>query len=201
MLTAFGQKGDAGHCREESVAVYLTKPVRRAELRGALIEALREPSLLAPEKTVAPAKTPPAASYSPCQEASSCPLRILLAEDNLVNQALARKLLQKRGHTVAVANSGREAMDLLDQQLFDLVLMDVQMPEMDGFEATAALRAKEKRTGRHLPVIAMTAHAMKGDEERCLKAGMDGYVAKPVAPTALYAAIEAAYAGRVATRQ
>jgi CheY-like chemotaxis protein len=116
----------------------------------------------------------------------------LLAEDNLVNQYLARKLLEKRGHTVAVAGNGREVLALLDQNSFDLVLMDVQMPDMDGFDATAAIRAKEKHTGQHIPIIAMTAHAMKGDEERCLESGMDGYVAKPIRPAALFAAIEAA---------
>jgi two-component system, sensor histidine kinase and response regulator len=119
------------------------------------------------------------------------PLRVLLAEDNAVNQHLTRKLLEKRGHTVAVAGNGREALTLLEKQSFDLVLMDVQMPEMDGFEATAAIREREKRTSEHLPIIAMTAHAMKGDEERCLGAGMDGYVAKPINAEDLFKVIAA----------
>jgi CheY-like chemotaxis protein len=123
-------------------------------------------------------------------------LRILLAEDNTVNQLVARKLLGRRGHIVTVASNGREALAMLDagstnEPLFDLVLMDVQMPEMDGFEATAALRLHEAKSGRRIPIIAMTAHAMKGDQERCLDAGMDGYVTKPIQPAVLLAAIEA----------
>ena len=116
--------------------------------------------------------------------------RILLAEDNRVNQALARRLLQKQGYTVVIAENGREALIALDTENFDLVLMDVQMPEMDGFEATASIREKERTTGTRLPVIAMTAHAMKGDEERCLMAGMDGYISKPISPQKLFEALE-----------
>src|SRR6202022_1826283 len=117
-------------------------------------------------------------------------LQILLVEDNAVNRVLAVRLLEKRGHTVAVAGNGKEALAALEKQAFDLVLMDVQMPEMDGFEATAALREKEKTTGIHLPIIAMTAHAMKGDRERCLAAGMDGYLSKPFQTEELFEAIE-----------
>jgi len=166
----------------------LAKPVREVELRGAVLDALRDPS-----ERLAPAARPRTAS-SPAPEQARSPLRILLAEDNAVNQHLARRLLEKRGHTVAVAADGREALEALDREPFDLVLMDVQMPVMDGFEATAALRARESSTARHLPVIALTAHAMKGDHERCLKAGMDGYVTKPVKAETLFAAIEAALA-------
>ena len=117
-------------------------------------------------------------------------LRILLAEDNIINQRLGRKLLEKQGHVVTVAGNGREALGLLEGNEFDLVLMDVQMPEMDGLEATAALREREKKTGAHLPVIALTAHAMKGDEETCLAAGMDAYLTKPIVPAELYIAIQ-----------
>jgi len=117
-------------------------------------------------------------------------LRILLAEDNLVNQRLAFKLLEKRGHTVTIVNHGREALASLEKDTFDVVLMDVQMPVMDGFEATAAIREKEKGTGKHRPIIAMTAHAMKGDRDRCLAAGMDGYVSKPIQPQELFEAVE-----------
>ena len=108
------------------------------------------------------------------------PLRILLAEDNAVNQKLASRLLEKHGHNVVTAANGREALERLENESFDLVLMDVQMPEIDGFEATATIRKKEEATGTHLPVIAMTAHAMQGDKERCLAAGMDGYLSKPL---------------------
>jgi CheY-like chemotaxis protein/HPt (histidine-containing phosphotransfer) domain-containing protein len=107
-------------------------------------------------------------------------LRILLVEDNVVNQRLAIYSLQKRGHTVVVADDGRAALAALDRQDFDLVLMDVQMPDMDGYEATAAIRRQERGTDRRLPIVAMTACAMKGDRERCLAAGMDGYLAKPI---------------------
>ncbi len=117
-------------------------------------------------------------------------LRVLLAEDNVINQKLGVRLLEKRGHCVVVANNGREALATLAREPFDLVLMDVQMPVMDGFETTAAIRQQENSTGRHLPILAMTAHAMKGDRDRCLIAGMDGYIAKPIQPRELYDTIE-----------
>ena len=116
-------------------------------------------------------------------------LRILLAEDGLVNQKLAVALLKKRGHEVTVAKNGREASDMARADRFDVILMDVEMPEMDGFQATAAIREYEKDMGQGTPIIAMTAHAMKGDRERCLAAGMDAYVAKPIRPQALFDAI------------
>ena len=117
-------------------------------------------------------------------------LNILLAEDNLVNQKLAARMLEKRGHQVEIANNGREALAILEKRDFDLILMDVQMPEMDGFATTAAIREKEKTTGEHIPIIAMTAHAMKGDREKCLIAGMDDYISKPIRSEELYKAIE-----------
>jgi CheY-like chemotaxis protein len=117
-------------------------------------------------------------------------LRILLAEDNLVNQMLASRLLEKHGHIVVIAADGRQALERLETESFDLVLMDVQMPEMDGFEATEAIRKKEGATGRHLPIVAMTAHAMRGDRERCLAAGMDGYVSKPIIAEELFRVVE-----------
>jgi CheY-like chemotaxis protein len=107
-------------------------------------------------------------------------LRILLVEDNLVNQRLASRLLEKQGHEVVVAANGRDALAVLEQERFDLVLMDVQMPEMDGIETTTAIRACEEGTGKRLPIIALTAQAMEGDRERCLAAGMDGYLSKPI---------------------
>jgi CheY-like chemotaxis protein len=114
----------------------------------------------------------------------------LLAEDNAVNQRLASRLLEKQGHTVVVAANGREAVAALVRENFDLVMMDVQMPEMDGFEATAVMRARETETGAHTPIIAMTAHAMTGDRERCLASGMDGYVSKPINVRELFAVVQ-----------
>jgi CheY-like chemotaxis protein len=116
-------------------------------------------------------------------------LRILLAEDNTVNQTLAIHILEKRGHTIVLAETGRQALDILERQSFDLVLMDVQMPEMDGIEATAAIRERERHRGQRIPIIAMTAHAMAGDKQRCLDSGMDGYVSKPIKTKELLDAI------------
>ena len=184
MLTSAGQRGDAARCRELGVAAYLTKPVRQSDLREAILTALGNRSI---EK-----ERPALVTRHSLREAHRN-LRILLAEDNAVNQTLAIRLLEKRGHTVVLANNGREALVILEHGApgeFDLALMDIQMPEMDGFEATAAIREIEKTTGFHLPIIAMTAHAMKGDKERCLAAGMDGYVAKPIHPDELFHAID-----------
>ena len=121
-------------------------------------------------------------------------LHILLAEDNPVNQRLAVRLIEKVGHTVVAVNNGREAVEQVDREHFDLVLMDISMPEMDGLEATAVLRSKYLNKGR-IPIIAMTAHALIGDREMCLRAGMDGYVAKPIRPDDLFTAIDEAFKG------
>jgi len=171
MLSSAGQRGDAKRCRELGVAAYLTKPVRQGELLDAILTALGT----RPTKEASPALV----TRHSLREASNH-LRILLVEDNAVNQVLAKRLLEKRGHSVVVAGNGKEALAALEKQSFDLVFMDVQMPEMDGLEATAAIRAKEKISGNHLAVIAMTAHAMVGDRERCLDAGMDDYITKPI---------------------
>jgi CheY-like chemotaxis protein len=117
--------------------------------------------------------------------------RVLIAEDNIVNQKVAYFMLEKQGHLVTGVRDGKEAVDALDKAVFDVVLMDVQMPNMNGFEATAAIREKEKKSGKHIPIIAMTAHAMKGDREMCLEAGMDDYVAKPLKADELLNKIEA----------
>ena len=174
MLTSGGQRGDAARCRELGVTAYLTKPVKQSELWDAVLAALGR----------TPLENEPAALVTRHSLRESQQIyRILLAEDNRVNQSVATSLLEKRGHTVVVANNGREALALLAgaaHHKFDLVLMDVQMPEMDGFEATAAIRETEKEIGGHIPIVAMTAHAMKGDEERCLASGMDGYISKPI---------------------
>jgi CheY-like chemotaxis protein/HPt (histidine-containing phosphotransfer) domain-containing protein len=188
MLTSGGQAGDAGRCRELGLAGYLTKPVRQQDLWKAIMAALG-----------APAEAEPTVSAP--RPATSRRLHILLAEDNLFNQKLAVRLLQKQGHEVVVAGSGREALEAVGRQPFDLVLMDVQMPEMDGLEATRRIRDREAREhrlgpgGAHLPVIAMTAYAMKGDRERCLDAGMVGYVAKPIRPLELLEAVAAVTGG------
>jgi CheY-like chemotaxis protein len=123
-------------------------------------------------------------------EAQPRRLRVLMAEDNLINQRVGAAILRKQGHSVVLAGNGREALAALERERFDLVLMDVQMPEMDGFETAAAIRAREKGSGRRLPILALTAHVMKGDRERCLAAGMDGYVSKPIDFTQLAQVIE-----------
>jgi CheY-like chemotaxis protein len=129
-------------------------------------------------------------SARPATPTAARPLKILLAEDNVVNQRVAVGLLEKRGHRLTIANNGHEACAALGRETFDLVLMDVQMPEMDGFEATGVIRAAERATGRHVRILAMTAHAMAGDRERCLEAGMDGYIAKPLNLATLVATVE-----------
>jgi len=178
MLTSAGHRGDAARCKELGVAAYLLKPIRQSELREAIARVLgaRE------QKGAIPLIT--RYSLHDAREPSSS-LRILLAEDNPVNQRLASRLLEKRGHSVMVAENGLEALAALEKESFDLVLMDMQMPVMDGFEATAAIRKKEETRGNHLPVVALTAHAMKGDREKCLAGGMDGYLAKPIRPQEL----------------
>src|SRR5439155_25785749 len=125
-------------------------------------------------------------------------LHVLLAEDNAVNQRLATSLLQRRGHRVTIARNGKEALAAIERHRFDAVLMDVQMPEMGGFEATAEIRARERDSGRHLPIVAMTAHAMKGDRERCLECGMDEYLSKPLDSRRLCAMVESVAAGQPA---
>jgi signal transduction histidine kinase/DNA-binding response OmpR family regulator/HPt (histidine-containing phosphotransfer) domain-containing protein len=177
MLTSGGQPGDAARCKRLGVAGYLTKPVKQADLWRTLVRALEVPC---PEPTPAPDLAPRSTVRT---------LSVLVAEDNPMNQQLAMRLLGKHGHSVTIANNGREALDALERERFDLVLMDVQMPEMDGLAATAEIRWREAGAGRHVPIIAMTAHAMKGDREVCIAAGMDGYVAKPIRADELLAAI------------
>ncbi len=177
MLSSAGA-GLNAQCQENGIAASLTKPVRQAELLAAITKTLG----LSRAKPLEQA-TPPLLSQT------ARPLQILLTEDNPVNRLLAVRLLEKQGHTVVTASDGQAAVDLMAGQEFDLVLMDVQMPVMDGFEATAAIRARESETGAHTPIIAMTAHAMKGYREQCLEAGMDDYVTKPIQLQELKSAI------------
>jgi signal transduction histidine kinase/CheY-like chemotaxis protein len=190
MLTSAGHRGDAARCQELGVAAYLLKPIRQSELREAIARVLgaREQDGAIPLIT--------RFSLSDAREPNGF-LRVLLAEDNLVNQRLAVRLLEKRGHQVVVAATGLEALRALEKEKFDLVLMDVQMPEMDGLEATIAIRNKEKSTGLHQPVVAVTAHAMKGDREKCLAGGMDGYLTKPIRPQDLDQLLEIYVARRM----
>ena len=184
MLDCGTSPGDAARYRELGAAAQISKPVRQQELRDT-IQCLQ---CLQPVPASAPvSKAAPGAAHV---ERATNPLRILLTEDNPVNQKVAVRMLQKRGHSVVVAGNGREALETLTRDRFDVVLMDVQMPVMDGFAATAAIRETEKATGGHVPIIAMTAHAMKGDDQRCLESGMDGYISKPVQPARLFQAIE-----------
>ncbi|HEU5335062.1 MAG TPA: response regulator [Terriglobales bacterium] len=174
MLTSDGQRGDAARCRELGISVYLVKPVQKKELLQAIRAALGAPAA-SPAIRTADDQT---VTRHTLREARSR-LRILVAEDNPVNQSLILRLLQKLGHAPVLAANGREALTTLRAQTFDLVFMDVQMPELDGFATTAEIRRREQ-AGAHLPIVAMTAHALKGDRERCLAAGMDGYIPKPV---------------------
>jgi two-component system, sensor histidine kinase and response regulator len=163
------------------LAASLTKPAKDSDLLNAIMNAFAVPQ--ASVRAARPA--PPAAGAAPTN------LRILLAEDNPPTRKLMQHLLERRGHTVVLATNGKEAVETLEKEgaTIDLVLMDVQMPEMDGFQATALIREKERASGRHIPIIAMTAHAMQGDREKCLAVGMDGYVSKPVNPAEVFAAI------------
>jgi CheY-like chemotaxis protein len=188
MLTSAGRPEDVARCRELGIDAYLMKPVKQSELFDALLAALGRSRRAASE---APAPEPPSPdSSSLAARPAPRRLRVLLAEDHPVNQMLALRLLEKQGHTVVVAGDGHEALAALGRQSFDLVLMDVQMPGMDGLEVAARIRREERGGGRHVPILAMTAYAMKGDRERCLEAGMDGYVAKPIQPRELFEAID-----------
>jgi signal transduction histidine kinase/DNA-binding response OmpR family regulator len=184
MLTSTDQHGDAARCRDLGVAAYLVKPIQAQELRDAVLAAIGSRNLEA--ATPKRLKRPELSENQKPQTG----LRILLAEDNPVNQRLAQRLLEKRGHEVVLAGNGREALAALEMRCFDVVLMDLQMPEMDGFEATAAIREKERVSGAHIPIVAMTAHAMARDREKCMAAGMDKYVAKPIRKKELLEAIE-----------
>jgi signal transduction histidine kinase/CheY-like chemotaxis protein len=168
MLSSAGRAEDARRCRALGVECYVCKPLRRSELLATILRVLGEHEALAVCREDRGPATAPG------------PLRILLAEDNLINQRVAVRMLEKEGHSVLTASSGREALSALDRGSFDLVLMDLQMPELNGFETVKLIRGQEVISGRRMPIIALTAHAMNGDRERCLAAGMDGYLSKPI---------------------
>jgi CheY-like chemotaxis protein len=183
MFSPAARGADVARCQELGVAGCLSKPFSQGELKSVLSAALQNRRVKRPseepEHTVAPRRA----------SAPGAP-RILLAEDNPVNQRLARRILEKGGYSVVVANNGRQAVEVLDTELFDAVLMDVQMPEMDGFTATAVIREREKKSGKHVPIVALTAHAISGYRERCLEAGMDAYLSKPVRAAEIFAVLQ-----------
>jgi CheY-like chemotaxis protein/HPt (histidine-containing phosphotransfer) domain-containing protein len=182
ILTSSGQRGDAGRCRELGISAYITKPVSQSDLLDAVQTALgkkishkhKDQSLIT--------------RHSLIEKRSS--LKILLAEDNVINQTFVIRVLEKKGHRVTVANNGKEAVAAFEKQPFDLILMDVQMPEMNGIEASELIREKEKNTDTCIPIIAMTAHAIKGDREKFLETGMDDYISKPIDTKTLIETIE-----------
>jgi signal transduction histidine kinase/CheY-like chemotaxis protein/integral membrane sensor domain MASE1 len=176
MLTSTEQGEDAARCRQLGISAYIVKPIRKAELLSAILNILGRRALHE-DKGEGKAKQ------------ATSGLRILLVEDNPVNQTVGLRMLEKMGHRADLARNGQEALERIVEQIFDVVLMDVQMPEMDGLTATQHIRASEKKSGGHLPIIAMTARAMRGDRETCLAAGMDGYVSKPISREELQAAI------------
>jgi two-component system sensor histidine kinase/response regulator len=180
MLTSGSHPKDAARCRELGIAAYLTKPIKQSDLLNAIVTALYS--------TPAPIR---ASALSPLSALTKGPyaLRILLVEDNPVNRRLTVLMLEKWGHSVDVATNGNEALAALNREPFALVLMDVQMPEMDGFATTKAIRQREESTHTHVPIVALTAHAMKGDRERCLAAGMDAYLSKPLQAPQLFEVI------------
>jgi two-component system sensor histidine kinase/response regulator len=175
---------DVAKCRQLGIGTHITKPIKQSDLLDGIMALLYEPG----GRDIADAEGN--AARPPDRR-----LRILVAEDNPVNRTLAVRALEKRGHQVKTAANGRVALDVLKRAgygAFDVVLMDVQMPEIDGLSATVTIRQRERRSGGHLPIIAMTAHAMSGDRERCLAAGMDSYLSKPVRPVELVEMVERA---------
>ena len=181
MLTSAGERGDAARCVRLGIAAYLLKPVKQAELLSTISQVLHDPS--------SGIDGPSLVTRHSIRETKHS-LRVLLAEDNLVNQKLARRMLERMGHVVQVARNGEEALRLAEESVFDLILMDIQMPLLDGIEATKEIRLREKAQGGHTPIIAMTAYAMAGDKEKCMAAGMDGYVPKPINSQELFQRIE-----------
>lgn len=184
VLTSGDRATDLARCQDLQISAHLLKPVKPRELRNAIRSAVGAAARI--DKPLPPARRHEVRPLPP--------LRILVAEDGLVNQKLALGLLKSWGHAVTLARDGREAVMAFEAQEFDLILMDIQMPVMNGYEATAAIRQREHSTGGHVRIIALTAHALKGDREMCLAAGMDGYVSKPMRQQELYHAIRPFFA-------
>jgi signal transduction histidine kinase/DNA-binding response OmpR family regulator len=184
MLTSSGAYGDAQRCRDLGISAFLVKPIAAVDLHASIARTL--------DQSGAGALASSTRAIPEGRQAAARSLKILVAEDNVVNQQVAVELLQRRGHRVVVAQNGREAVEAVErgEPQFDLILMDVQMPEMGGFEATAAIRAREEASGGRIRIVAMTAHAMTGDREKCLQAGMDGYLSKPIDPDQMFAVVE-----------
>lgn len=183
MLTSRGVRGDSARCLKIGIDAYLPKPIKLTEFLNAIQVTLGRSRLKEKDK-----KEPPLVTQYLVRELNPM-YKILVAEDNPVNQKLAYRLLEKAGNLVEIANNGQEALQKLGQKEYDLILMDVQMPIMDGIQATKKIR-ESKKNGEHRPIIALTAHAMKGDAEKCLTAGMDGYVSKPIRSEELFQEIE-----------
>jgi CheY-like chemotaxis protein len=184
LLSSQGRRGDAKQMEEIGFAAYLTKPVKSAQLRDCLALAIGSTSSVSGNHPV------PIITRHSVVEARKQKIRILLAEDNITNQKVALRILEKAGYRADAVFNGQEVLTALERNTYDLILMDVQMPELDGLETTAAIRRKEREKGGHIPIIAMTAHAMKGDREQCLGAGMDDYLSKPIQPRELMEVIE-----------
>ncbi|MFW6131210.1 MAG: response regulator [Candidatus Aminicenantaceae bacterium] len=188
MISSAGIRGDAARCRKIGISAYLKKPIKQSELLDSILFSLGT----TPEKE----KKSPLITRHTLRE-SKHSYNILLAEDNAVNQKMAVRILEKNNHKVIVAGNGYEVLSALEKNSFDIILMDVQMPEMDGFEATASIRKKEKKSKTHTPIIAMTAHAMKGDRKRCLQAGMDDYISKPLNSNLLLKKIDSVFTNHI----
>ena len=190
LLSSAGELSDGARCRALGVDSYVIKPVYQAELKAAILRSV---------ESIGERPTVPDVTAARLRQQTGLGLDVLLVEDNPVNRKVAVRLLEKQGHTVVTANNGREALEVLDRLRWkvDLILMDVQMPEMDGYQTTAAIRDRESATGGHVPIVAMTAHALDRDRERCLAAGMDAYLSKPIQTDKLYELIERMAAGVV----
>lgn len=188
MLSSADRRGEAERCRQLGMASYLLKPIKASDLQAAITAIV---STVPPtNKTVQVHSSPDRCRTTQTGIPTGQSLRILVAEDNAINQRVITGLLNKLGHLATLVGTGKQALEALERQEFDVVLMDVQMPEMDGYEATRAIRARDAEQNRHTPIIAMTAHAMKGDREQCLEVGMDDYVSKPIQPKDLQRALQ-----------